>query len=158
MGKGYTCNAGDASSIPESERSPGGRHGNPLQYSCLENPDRGAWQATVLRVARELDTSSQLSMHRNKEKPSLPLNCPLLLSLMEKAMATHSSTLHGRMSLVGCSPWGRLESHTTEPLHFHFSLTCTGEGNGNPLQCSCLENRLSSSSLITLKIDINIYT
>ena len=47
---------------------------------------------------------------------------------------------HGRRSLVGCSPWGRLESDTTERLHFHFSLSCIGEGNGNPLQCSCLEN------------------
>ena len=47
---------------------------------------------------------------------------------------------HGRRSLVGCSPWGREESDTTERLHFHFSLTCIGEGNGNPLQCSCLEN------------------
>ena len=47
---------------------------------------------------------------------------------------------HGRRSLVGCSPWGRQESDTTERLHFHFSLSCIGEGNGNPLQCSCLEN------------------
>ena len=43
-------------------------------------------------------------------------------------------------SLVGCSPWGRQESYTTERLCFHFSLSCIGEGNGNPLQCSCLEN------------------
>ena len=47
---------------------------------------------------------------------------------------------HGWRSLVGCSPWGRWGSDTTERLHFHFSLSCTGEGNGNPLQCSCLEN------------------
>ena len=47
---------------------------------------------------------------------------------------------HGQRSLVGCSPWGREESDTTERPHFHFSLACTGEGNGNPLQCSCLEN------------------
>ena len=47
---------------------------------------------------------------------------------------------HGRRSLVGCSPWGCKESDTTEQLCFHFSLLCTGEGNGNPLQCSCLEN------------------
>ena len=47
---------------------------------------------------------------------------------------------HGRRSLVGCSPWGLEESDTTERLHFHFSLSCIGEGNGNPLQCSCLEN------------------
>ena len=47
---------------------------------------------------------------------------------------------HGWRSLVGCSPWGHEESDTTEWLHFDFSLSCTGEGNGNPLQCSCLEN------------------
>ena len=47
---------------------------------------------------------------------------------------------HGQRSLVGCSPWGRGGSDTTKRVHFHFSLSCTGEGNGNPLQCSCLEN------------------
>ena len=47
-GKESTCNAGDLGLIPELERSPGEGNGNPLQYSCLENPmDRGAWQATV---------------------------------------------------------------------------------------------------------------
>ena len=51
-----------------------------------------------------------------------------------------SGKSHGRRSLVGCSPWGRQESDTTERLHFHFSLSCIGEGNGNPLLCSCLEN------------------
>ena len=57
----------------------------------------------------------------------------------------HTSVLlpgksHGRRSLVRCSLWGRSESDTTEWLHFHFSLSCIGEGNGNPLQYSCLEN------------------
>ena len=62
----------------------------------------------------------------------------------EKAMAAHSSTLAWQI------PWteepgrlqsiGSLESDTTERLHFHFSLSCIGEGNGKPLQCSCLEN------------------
>ena len=47
---------------------------------------------------------------------------------------------HGQRSLVGCGPWGRKESDTTERLPFSFSLSCIGEGNGNPLQCSCLEN------------------
>ena len=47
---------------------------------------------------------------------------------------------HGRRSLVGCSPWGRSELDTTEQLHFNFSHSCIGEGNGNPLQCSCLES------------------
>ena len=41
---------------------------------------------------------------------------------------------------MGCSPWGREESDTTGRLHFHFLLSCIGEGNGSPLQCSCLEN------------------
>ena len=64
--------------------------------------------------------------------------------LLEKEMAPYSSTLawkiHGQRSLVGCNPWGGEESDTTERLHFRFSLSGIGEGNGNPLQCSCLEN------------------
>ena len=85
---------------------------------------------------------------------------------------------HGWRSLVGCSPWGCEESDMTERLPFHFSLSCIGEGNGNPLQCSCLENprdgaawwaavygvaqswtrlkRLSSSSQ-TSKVSFNLY-
>ena len=55
---------------------------------------------------------------------------------------------HGQRSLVGCSPWGREELDTTEQPHFHFSLSCTGEGNGNPLQCSCLENPRDGGSLV----------
>ena len=65
-------------------------------------------------------------------------------STSEKAMAPHSSTFAWKI------PWteepgrlqsmGSLESDTTERPHFHFSLSCIGEGNGNPLQCSCLEN------------------
>ena len=51
-----------------------------------------------------------------------------------------SGRSHGQRSLVGCSPWGLEESDTTERLHFHFSLPGIGEGDGNPLQCSCLEN------------------
>ena len=47
---------------------------------------------------------------------------------------------HGQRSLVGCSPWGCEESDMTEWLHFPFWLSCIGEGNGDPLQCSCLEN------------------
>ena len=73
--------------------------------------------------------------------PSLPFTRPSL----EKAMATHSSTLAwkipwteepGRLQSVG----SRKESDTTEQLHFHFLLSCIGEGNGNPLQYSCLVN------------------
>ena len=67
-----------------------------------------------------------------------------LLLLVQDAVAPTPVLLpgesRGRRSLVGWSPWGREESDTTEQLHFHFSLSCIREGNGNPLQCSCLEN------------------
>ena len=63
---------------------------------------------------------------------------------LEKEMAPPPVSLPGESlgwrSLVGCRLWGRTESDTTEWLHFPFSLSCIGEGNGNPLQCSCLEN------------------
>ena len=59
-------------------------------------------------------------------------------------MAPHCSTLAWKIPWAEepgrFSPWGREELDTTERLHFHYSLSCIGEGNGNPLQCSCLEN------------------
>ena len=68
----------------------------------------------------------------------------ILCPFWEKAMATYSSTLAWKIpeteEPVGCSPQGHKESYRTERLHFHFSLSCIGEGNGNPLQYSCLEN------------------
>ena len=63
---------------------------------------------------------------------------------MAKAMVPTPALLpgksHGRRTLVGCGPWGRSELDMTERLRFHFSLSCIREGNGSPLQCSCLEN------------------
>ena len=68
----------------------------------------------------------------------------MLCEHVEKAVAPIPVLLLGKSrgwrSLLGCNPWGRSESDTNERLHFHFSLSCIGEGNGNPLQCSCLEN------------------
>ena len=65
--KNLPANAGDtrdSGSIPRLGKSPGGRHGNPLQYSCLENPMvRGAWQVTVRRVEKNQTKLKQLSMH-----------------------------------------------------------------------------------------------
>ena len=86
-----------------------------------------------------------------KEAPSFNYSCVICCFKFDvsscapgEAMAPHSSTLAWKI------PWaeepgrlqsmGSLESDMTERLHFHFSLSCTGEGNGNPLQCSCLEN------------------
>src|SRR5574337_898163 len=59
---------------------------------------------------------------------------------------------HRWRSLVGCSPWGREESDTTERLHFHFSLSCIGEGSGNPLQYSCLENPRDWGCLVDCRL------
>ena len=106
-------------SIPGLGRSPGEGNGYRVWYSHLENSmDRGAWRATVRGVAKSW---TQL-----------------------KAMAPHSRTFAWKI------PWtekpgrlqsmGSLESDMTERFHFHFSLSCIGEGNGNPLQCSYLEN------------------
>ena len=122
----------DMGSIPGSGRSPGGGHGNPLQCSCLETPvDRGAWWAAVHQVAQSWTRLSHFTFTFH-------------FHALEKALAPHSSTLAWKI------PWmeepGRLQSmgslgvRQTERLHFHFSLSCIGEGNGNPLQCSCLEN------------------
>ena len=69
-------------------------------------------------------------------------NC--LLICLEKAMSPHSSTLAWKIPWTeepgSCSPWSHWGLDTTERLHFHFSLSSIGEGNGNPLQCSCWEN------------------
>ena len=94
------------------------------------------WQmTTVISIKKAWDVGLQ---------EQITGKCDLLGASSEKAMAPTPVLLpgksHGRRSLVGCSPWGREESDTTERLHFHFSLSCAGEGNGNPLQCSCLEN------------------
>ena len=74
---------------------------------------------------KELKVGSQRGTWRRQWQPT-----PVLLP----------GKSHGWRGLVGYSPWGHEEVDTTEQLHFHFSLSCTGEGNGNPLQCSCLEN------------------
>ena len=80
MGKESACNAGDirdVGSISGSERSLGGWYGNPLQYSCLENPmDKGSWQVTVNRVTKSLARLKRLSMHAHNtvQKISMKLH------------------------------------------------------------------------------------
>ena len=69
---------------------------------------------------------------------SLPAHSGLLLPHIQHTLCPLEQSSFYRA--LGCGPWGREESDMTERLHFHFSLSCTGEGNGNPLQCSCLEN------------------
>ena len=94
--------------------------------------DREAWSAAVHGVAKSWTRLSNCS-------ELIPLRCfPWRRQWHPTPVLPGKS--HGRRSLVGCSPWGREESDTTEGLHFHFSLSCVGEGSGNRLQCSCLEN------------------
>ena len=96
--KNLPANAGDirdTDSIPGWGRSPGEGHGNPLQYSCLENPmDRGAWIAAVHRVTKTQTQLKRLSMHARRRQWH-----PTPVLLPRKS--------HGQRSLVGCSPWGR---------------------------------------------------
>ena len=108
------------------EDSPGGWHGNPLQYFLGGFPGGSDGKASACNAG---DPGSIPGLGRfpwrRKWQPT-----PVLLP----------RKFHGWKSLVGYSPWGHEESDMTERLHFHFSLSCIGEGNGNPLQCSCLEN------------------
>ena len=121
-----------AKDLNKSIQSFGEGNGTPLQYSCLENHmDGGAWWAAVHGVAKSQTRLSNFTlvftfMHWRRKWQPTPVFLP--------------GESHGWRSLVCCSPWGREESDMTERLHFHFSLSCIGEGNGNPLQCSCLEN------------------
>ena len=113
-------------------------NGTPLQYSCLENPvDGGSWRAAVYGVAQSWTRLSDFTFTFH-------------FHALEKAMAPHSSTLAWKI------PWmeepGRLKSvgslrDRTKRLHFHFSLSCIGEGNGNPLHRSCLENPRDGGAL-----------
>ena len=116
-------------SIPSREGSPAPNLGKCKIH--LSNQGYQNWSAFPTRMMLLLRTREtgkkvqSLSSRRRRWHPT-----PLLLP--RKA--------HGQRSLGGCSPWGREESDTTERLHFHFSLSPIGEGNGNPLQCSCLED------------------
>ena len=90
---------------------------------------------------------NRLQFHPPHSNASTDSNAFFLIAVIyhsEKAMAPHSSTLAWKIPWMeepgGLQSMGSLEMDTTERLHFHFSLSCIGEGNGNPLQCSCLEN------------------
>ena len=101
----------------EFEKAPGVGYGLVM--------DREAWRAAVHGVAKSwtwLSVWTELNWKTHFAFLLLP------------------GESHGWRSLEGCSPWGRWGLGMTERLHFHFSLSCIGEGNGNPLQCSCLEN------------------
>ena len=89
-------------------------------------------------------TLKSLLQHHNSKASVLQQSAFFMVQLSLSYMTTGETLAftksQGRRSLVGCSPLGRKESDKTKRFHFHFSLSCIGEGNGNPLQCSCLEN------------------
>ena len=110
-----------------------------------ESQGWGSWWAAIYGVTQSRTRLKQLSSSSLLWKTKvLAIFHITYYSISEKAMAPHSSTFAWKI------PWteepgrlqsmGLLESDTTEQLHFHFSLSCIGEGNGKPLQCSCLEN------------------
>ena len=106
------------------------------EFQRIAKRDKKAFLSDQYKEIEENNRRGRLEISSRKFSP-------------EKAMATHSSTLAWKI------PWieepGRLQSmgsDTTEQLHFHFSLSCIGEGNGNPLQCSCLENPRDWGSLV----------
>ena len=108
------------------------REGTRAQPPTRSLQSQGSWPGSPSSASRSrgkmVGRISCLSAHHRGRRQWQPT--PVLLP----------GKSHGQRSLVGCSPWGREELDRTEQLHFHFSLSCIGEGNGNPLQCSCLEN------------------
>ena len=132
--------------IPGLGRSSGGGNGNLFQNSCRKNPtDRGTWQATVHGVTKSRTQLSTLSYTQ-----PVPTAFSMAFKASYKMLSPYPQwhpipvllprKSHRQRSLVDCSPWGRWGLDVTERLPFHFSLSCVGEGSGNPLQCSCLEN------------------
>ena len=97
-----------------------------------ESRSKTSWSKKVEKSSSERRLKIEIHLQRHEEMRVWRQWHPTPVLLPGKS--------HGRRSLVGCSLWGHEESDTTEQLHFHFSLLCIGEGNGNPLQCSHLEN------------------
>ena len=126
-------NAREVGSIPGSGRSPGGGHGNPLQYSCLENPmDRGAWWATVHGVAKSRTQLSDFIFYLYSfPDGSVVKNLPGMQGTwvqslgwedpLEEEMANYSSILACKI------PWteepGRLQSMRSQRVRRHCTLT-----------------------------------
>ena len=107
-------------------------------------PERRTWQPTPVFLPRECQGQRSLAGYSPWGHKESDTTFTFYFHALEKEMATHSSVLAWRIPWTekpgGLQSMGSLESDTTERLPFHFSLSCIGEGNGNPLQCSCLEN------------------
>ena len=136
-GKESACIARDLGLIPGSRRSPGEDKGLLIPVFL---PGESHGQRSLVGCSpwpcKESDITERLTL-------SLLFSCSITLQQRRQWHPTPvllPGESQGWRSLVGHSPWGREESDRTERLQFHFSLSCIGEGNGNPLQRSCLEN------------------
>ena len=109
---------------------------SPPTFNLSQNQGLFQWVGSFHQVGKVLGVPTSASV--------LPMNIqdwsPLRRRQWHPTPVLLPGKSHGWRSLEGCRPWGRWGSDTTEQLHFHFSLSRIGEGNGNPLQCSCLEN------------------
>ena len=99
-------------------------------------PDQGA---KIPHAAQPKNPNIKQKQYCNKFNKDFK-NCPHQKTNKQTNLVLWPGKSHGWRSLVGYNPWGRWELEKTEQLHFHFSLSCIEEGNGNPFQCSCLEN------------------
>ena len=115
---------------PASQCDPSGILGVPAFTASLPILETDLRAMSEMEVEADNEETKELGEDRGLQRRRQWHPTPVLLP----------GKSHGWRSQVGCSPWDRWESDMTERLHFHFSLSCTGEGNGNPLQCSCLEN------------------
>ena len=133
------------SQLDSKEQHP---HGAQPIPASIPRPTSQCLHARALRSQPEVKPSAsrrgQMSKHATHTL-FLPLAFVLCCALCWRRQWHPTPVLlpgksHGWRSLVGCSPRGREESDATERPHFHFSLSSIREGNGNPVQCSCLEN------------------
>ena len=118
----YTCPSQSLISLPSS-----GIPRTSPEWQCLDSrvPRKSDWLSSADPLLALLISCDQWGTWRRQWHPT-----PVLLP----------GESRGQRSLEGCGPWGRWGSDLTERLYFQFSLSCIGEGNGNPLQCSFLEN------------------
>ena len=131
---------GEPTDLPESEWTPGVGDGQG-RLACCDSWGR-----------KESDTTDQLDW---TELNWTDLHLPLLSKWRRQWHPTPAllpGKSHGRRNLEGCSPWVRWGSDTTERLHFHSSLSCIGEGNGNPLQCSWPGESQGRGSLVGCRL------
>ena len=128
-----------------------------VQWWIWRSQQEYAWPDLTYcaRVCVCLDLFNQKGVRKSSKVYICVCSYSCLLTVLRRRQWQPTPVLlpgksHEQRSLVGYSPWGHEESYSTEQLHFHFSLSCTGEDNGNPLQYYCLENPRDESLMCCL--------